>query len=246
MVALNISSPSASLTHTAALAARTEASHEAARYDAILVARFNTGDELAFKEIMTRYRGRMLSVALRRLGNHADAEEIVQDTFIRAHRGLATFRGEASLSAWLHRIALNLSHNRYWYFFRRRRHATLSFDAAVSDSNDSTLASVIASDEATAVTEVCRAEFAGMIAACMARLSKAQREILVLRGVQQHSYFDIARMLGIGVGTAKSRISRARLTLRTLLDRAYPELRNQTLSLACFEPTRGAATLAVA
>src|SRR4051812_30540799 len=118
MVALHALAPRTSIVTDAAQAARTAASRAAARHDAILVSRFNTGDEIAFTEIMTRYRARLLNVALRRLGNHADSEEIVQDTFIRAHRALATFRGESSLSVWLHRIALNLSHNRYWYFFR--------------------------------------------------------------------------------------------------------------------------------
>lgn len=246
MVALHIPSSSAQSTRDAAQAARTEASREAARHDAILVQRFNTGDAVAFTEIMTRYRGKMLTVALRRLGNHADAEEIVQDTFIRAHRGLANFRGESSLAAWLYRIAVNLSCNRHWYFFRRQRHTTLSLDAAVNDSSESTFASLIASDSATAVQETCRNEFAAMLAACMARLSATQREILVLRNVQQHSYLHISRVLGIRVGTAKSRIGRARLTLRGLLDRAYPELRNQPLAMACFEPARAAAGLAVA
>ncbi len=240
MVAPRISSRPASSVHADACAARTALARVAALHDAGLVRLFNTGDELAFLEIMTRYRGRMLNVALRRLGNHADAEEIVQDTFIRAHRGLATFRGESSLSAWLHRIALNLSHNRHWYFFRRRRHATQSLDAVVSDTNESTLASLIPSGNPTAVEEACRNEFAGMLTVCMARLSSAQREILTLRGVQQHSYDHIARVLGIRIGTAKSRIGRARVALRRLLDRAHPELRNQSLSLACFEPARSA------
>ena len=58
---------------------------------------------------MTRYRDKILSVALDLLHNHADAEEIAQDTFIRAYRGLARFRGDASLATWLHRIAANLA-----------------------------------------------------------------------------------------------------------------------------------------
>ena len=237
MVALH-TPPSPALTvREAARAARANESREAARHDAILVRRFNTGDEIAFTEIMTRYRGRILNVALRRLGNHADSEEIVQDTFIRAHRALAAFRGESSLSVWLHRIALNLSHNRHWYFFRRRRHATLSLDAAIGDRDGATLAAVLPGESASAVQETCRNEFAGMLATGLARLPAAQREILVLRGVQQHSYLHIARLLGIRVGTAKSRIGRARIALRRLLDLKYPELRNQALALACFEPT---------
>src|SRR5581483_7928815 len=106
------------------------------QYDAALVQRFHAGDETAFVEIVTRYRAKMFSVAFSRLRNRADAEEIAQDTFIRAHRGLANFRGDSALATWLYRIALNLSRNRYWYHFRRSRHTTRSFDCAFSDDNE--------------------------------------------------------------------------------------------------------------
>src|SRR5512132_1613034 len=123
--------PSTKSRVSAERSARAAASHQEAAHDAELVRRFNAGDEAAFVEIMTRYREKIFSVALALLRNRADAEEIAQDTFIRAHRGLARFRGDSSLATWLHRIAVNLARNRYWYFFRRRRHATLSLDCAL-------------------------------------------------------------------------------------------------------------------
>ena len=115
--------------------------------DAALVGRFNRGDGAAFCAIMDRYRRRMWAVAFRVLRNNADAEEIAQDTFLRAHRGLATFRGECSLSTWLHRIALNLARNRYWYFFRRQRHASMSLEMPLGSENPVSLGELIASDE---------------------------------------------------------------------------------------------------
>src|SRR5450759_2102090 len=102
-----------------------------AAIDDALVRRFAEGDEVAFVEIMERYRGKIFNVTLGLLRNHADAEEITQDTFIRAHRGLANFRGDSSFATWLYRIAVNLSRNRYWYFFRRRRQESLSLDCAL-------------------------------------------------------------------------------------------------------------------
>ena len=101
-------------------ATRAAASRQEALYDAELVRRFRDGDESAFVEIMTRYRRKILSIALALIRNRADAEEIAQDTFVRAHRGLAGFRGDSSLATWLFRIAVNLSRNRYRYFCRRR------------------------------------------------------------------------------------------------------------------------------
>jgi RNA polymerase sigma-70 factor (ECF subfamily) len=226
-------------------AARSALSRAEARHDATLVRRFNAGDEAAFVEIVSRYHAKMLQVAMGLLRNRADAEEIAQDTFIRAHRGLARFRGDSSLAAWLYRIALNLSRNRYWYFFRRRRHATLPLDAAFSDSDNSTYAELVASDAPSPVHEAATNEFAAIISGCMDRLPVGQREILTLRNVQQHSYRHISRTLGIRVGTAKSRIARARTSLRLLLGKTYPEFR-ATSPLACFEPLRQGGRMAVA
>src|SRR4051812_12604986 len=89
-----------------------DASHSAAAEDAILVQRFNAGDEAAFVEIVERYREKVFSIALGMLRNRADAEEVAQDTFVRAYRGLAKFRGDSSLATWLHRVTMNLARNR--------------------------------------------------------------------------------------------------------------------------------------
>jgi RNA polymerase sigma-70 factor (ECF subfamily) len=224
-------------------AARAAASHQEAEYDAELVRRFNAGDEAAFVEIVTRYRAKMLVVALGLLRNRADAEEIAQDTFIRAHRSLANFRGDASLAAWLYCITLNLARNRYWYFFRRRRHAMLPLDAAVGEDNSATFANLVASDAPGPVREAVNNEFAASVTACTALLPPSQREILTLRNVQHHSYRHISRTLGIGIGTAKSRIARARCSLRVLLSKAYPEFKPDAAPTDCFETLRGSGRL---
>src|ERR1700677_3557304 len=105
---LRLSSPSKTLRKGNSPTARSIISGQEADYDAKLVNRFNSGDEDAFVEIMARYRSKVSAIAFSHLRNHADAEEITQDTFIRAHRGLARFRGDSSLATWLHRIAFNL------------------------------------------------------------------------------------------------------------------------------------------
>ena len=219
-------------------AARATLSREEAQYDAALVQRFSTGDEAAFVEIVTRYRTKMFQVALGLLRNRADAEEIAQDTFIRAHRSLAQFRGDASLAAWLYCITLNLSRNRYWYFFRRHRHAMLPLDATFGENNASTFADLVACEGPGPVRETVNNEFAATVTACTAQLPVRQREILTLRNVQHHSYLQISQMLGIGLGTAKSRIARARRSLRLLLTAAYPELSPVASAIECFEPLR--------
>jgi RNA polymerase sigma-70 factor, ECF subfamily len=215
--------------------------HDAALYDGSLVRRFiDDGDEDAFAEITTRYREKMYAVAFALLKNHADAEEIAQDTFIRAHRGLANFRGDSALSTWLHRIALNLSRNRYWYFFRRRRHATRSFDCPLSDENSATFASLVASPTPTPLEEATTSEFSTLIAECMDRLGPGHRDILTRRNVLNCTYDEIAQAFGISIGTVKSRIARARVNLRILLARACPEFAPDSLPSQWFDPSRPA------
>jgi RNA polymerase sigma-70 factor (ECF subfamily) len=192
--------------------------------DHALVQRFLAGDETAFVAIMGRHRGKIFAIALNLLRNEADAEEIVQDTFIRAHRGLVNFRGDSSLATWLFRIAVNLSRNRYWYFFRRHRQDALSLDCALSANNAATFSDLVADGQPDPAQETVTKEFTSLVDRSMARLETRHREILVLRNVLNRSYGEIAAALGLNVGTVKSRIARARKNLRAFLAEAFPEL----------------------
>jgi RNA polymerase sigma-70 factor (ECF subfamily) len=182
--------------------------------DRLLVERFKNGDETAFSEMMDRYWGRIYGLVNQMLRNQQDAEEVTQDAFIRAHRGLVNFRGDSAFSTWLYQIATNLARNRYWYWFRRKRDKTISFDQPIGDEDGGTLAEIfpaeIESPDDIAVTQ----EFTDRISESMTRLGDKHREILVLRNVQDHSYEEIAQILSISVGTVKSRIARAREALR--------------------------------
>jgi RNA polymerase sigma-70 factor (ECF subfamily) len=226
--------------------ARAVISKQAAVQDAKLVSRFNAGDEEAFVEIVKRYKEKMFSIALCHLRNHADAEEITQDTFIRAHRGLARFRGDSSLATWLHRIAFNLSRNRYKYYSCRRRHAMLSLDCAFSDDNQATFSDLIASDAPSPAREATSGEFSELVVACMEKLGTRQREILMRRNALNQSYGEIAGALGISIGTVKSRIGRAREKLRSLLAQAYPDLAPDASPFDWFEPMRSTGSVEVA
>ncbi|HZP59826.1 MAG TPA: RNA polymerase sigma factor [Opitutaceae bacterium] len=222
-------------------AGQTDVSEQGGVPDAELVRRFNGGDDHAFVEIIMRYRKKMLSLALSLIRNRADAEEIAQDTFVRAHRGLGRFRGDSSLSTWLHRIALNLSRNHYRYFFRRYRHATLSLDTAFNDDSQMTISDLIASDAPSPAHAATNQEFLAHVTVCMKKLSNDQREILILRNEFNQPYSDIAEKLGIDMGTVKSRIGRARKNLRQLLAESYAGAQSDSLpSYQWFESSRPA------
>jgi RNA polymerase sigma-70 factor (ECF subfamily) len=204
-------------------AERATISRREALVDAALVRRFNDGDEAAFVEIVGRHRNRLFVIALDMLRNHADAEEIAQDTLIRAHRALDRFRGDSSLSTWLCCITLNLSRNRFRYHQRRQRHASISLNSTISDDNSETFAEIVACGAPSPVREAVNKEFAVAVTACTDRLPPNQREILTLRTRQHKSYRAISELLGIDTGTVKSRIARARSALRELVAKAYPE-----------------------
>lgn len=211
-----------------------------AAYDAELVKRCKAGDEAAFTEIIQRYYPRIRALAQQTLHNEADAEEVAQDTFVRAHRGLANFRGDASLATWLYCIGLNLARNRYWYFFRRRRHDTLSIDRPVTEGSTQSFAEVLSDGVSDPRKETIHGEFAGLVAEAMERLDRSHREILSMRGTLDLSYEEIAAILGMNVGTVKSRIARAREKLRSLLLQAAPEFGREAELADFFETVREA------
>jgi RNA polymerase sigma-70 factor (ECF subfamily) len=208
-------------------------------HDADLVRRFNGGDESAFGEIMNRHKVRIFAAAMALLRNHADAEEITQDTFVRAHRGFSRFRGDSSVATWLHRIAVNLARNRYWYFFRRRRHATLSLDATLGEEGDSTFSDLLSTADPDPAQESSRNEFTDAVETCMEKLEPSHRKILTMRSILDQSYEEIASALGINVGTVKSRIARARERLRNKLAEECPEFARDSNPSQWFEPARG-------
>jgi len=210
-----------------------------AEIDAELARRFNAGDETAFNEIVSRYRGKIYGLTFGLLHNAADAEEITQDTFIRAYRGLSRFRGDSSLATWLHRIAVNLARNRYWYFFRRRRHSWVSLERPLNDDTSLALGDLVPAGGPDPSQESAVDEFVQLIAACMERLDPRHRDILALRNVQNLPYEEIARLLNINVGTVKSRIARARENLRTLLAELCPDFESAVSIHDFFLVTRG-------
>lgn len=190
--------------------------------DRLLVDRFKEGDEAAFNEMVSRYWDRIYGMVHQLLRNQQDAEEVTQDAFIRAHRGLANFRGEAAFSTWLYQIATNLARNRYWYWWRRKRDKTVSFDQPVSDDNPTPLSEVFSTDELETPGDITvTQELVDHIALGMEKISAKHREILILRNVKNMAYEEIAEVLNISVGTVKSRIARARESLRDAIGKEF-------------------------
>lgn len=188
--------------------------------DSLLIDRCKHGDEAAFDEIVHTYWDKIFGRAFQMLKNPEDAEEITQDTFIRALRNLKNFRGDSSLSTWLYQIATNLSYNRYWYWKRRKIQRTISIDEPLRSYQAPTLKNFLASDNETPENAVTRRDLDQNIKDTIEGLSDDHRNILTLRNLQDLSYEEIAQELHISIGTVKSRIARARKALKNKLNLA--------------------------
>ena len=185
--------------------------------DHALVLRFKNGDQAAFEEMVSRYWDRIYAMVHQLLRNQQDAEEVTQDAFIRAHRGLVNFRGDSAFSTWLYQIATNLARNRYWYWWRRKRDKSISIDQPIGSEGDMTLADVLPAQVETPDDITVTQEFVDHIAIGMEKLSAKHREVLVLRNIKNMTYEEIAQVLEVSLGTVKSRIARARDSLRSKL-----------------------------
>jgi RNA polymerase sigma-70 factor (ECF subfamily) len=175
--------------------------------EAALVARLRQGDRHAFEELVIAYQHRVFGVALRMLGNRAEAEEIAQETFLRAHRALPDFRGEARLQTWLYAIASRLCLNRL-----------ASPDRRLVRGDDEALAAA-PSDEPSAAARLERAERDAAVREAIAALPEERRIVVVLRDLEGLSYEEIGEVLGLEPGTVRSRLHRARLDLKNKLER---------------------------
>lgn len=188
------------------------------REEAILKA-FRSGDAAAFDALIGMYSAKLYKVAYALLGSRQDAEEVVQDTFLRAYRALRSFRGESSLETWLHRIALNLARNKYQW--NHRRGSGLNISLTAGDGSDGDSGTDNEQDvpdrrmEPDLVLE--QNEIGTNIMKALNSLPDNLRETMLLRHVNDMPYEQIAQKLDCKVGTVKSRLSRGREMLRDYL-----------------------------
>ena len=178
--------------------------------DASLVDRLRHGDSRAFEDLVIAYQHRVFGVALRMLGNRAEAEDLAQEVFVRVHRAIGEFRGEAKLSTWLYAITSRQCLNRLAAGERR-----------IARQGDEGLAR-LASREIGPAEEMERTELETALHRAIAELSEERRIVVVLRDLEGLSYEDIAAALDLELGTVRSRLHRARTDLREKLERFLP------------------------
>lgn len=193
-----------------ALARNLEKAGEADRQ---LVVRARAGDRDAFAEIVRSYQRRIYAVAMRMTRRHEVADDITQDTFIRAYRNLSRFELGRPLLPWLHRIAVNLAFN-YLNGPARREQAFYTEDLPEGKGWPYSEVGPLHADPHRTLESK---ELAEDLERAVAMLSPDQRAVFVLKVVEGMRYEEIAATLEISEGTVMSRLSRARARLKSLL-----------------------------
>lgn len=192
---------------------------EMVRETAELIQSFKAGDKTAFDRLVTLYASKLYRTAYGLLNSKQDAEEVVQDAFVRAFRALDGFRGDSSFETWMHRITMNLARNKFHWNRRRGEGITVSLsDQPDSPDGDELPGEVELPDSSYSPDHLLeKVETQGNVLKGINALPEALREAMVLRHVKDMPYEQIASVLDCKIGTVKSRIARGRELLREYL-----------------------------
>jgi RNA polymerase sigma-70 factor (ECF subfamily) len=184
--------------------------------DAEFVSRCQKGDLDAFEVLVKRHQKKMLNIVYRITNDYDDACEVVQEAFLSAYRAIEKFRGDAKFSTWLTGITVNHAKNRLRQTQSRSYHEVVSIDDPV-ETESGQLDHDPPAQEASAIEQLEQKEVQEKVQECIGGLDKDQREVLVLRDIEDFSYDEIGHILKIPDGTVKSRLSRARDALKDCL-----------------------------
>ena len=174
--------------------------------DEQLIAKSQHGDKRSFDMLVMRYQGRLLGLVSRYVKDSSEAEDVVQEAFLKAYRSLGSFRGDSTFYTWLCRIGINGAKN-YLASLSRRNSIAISPEA---ENMDSDFVEDKANDSAVTEGPIFGDELLAIVQKTLATMSYELRVALTLREIEGLSYEDIADAMGCPIGTVRSRIFRAR------------------------------------
>ena len=178
--------------------------------DAELVARAKDADSQAFSELVSRYQKTVYRIILRMVKSPDDADDLTQDTFVRAYRGLKTFKEEFDFHPWLYRIAVNQAIN---FLNKRKRQAAVDLDDVPETDVKQ------GPEPESPIQSASRQELLSHLEEALEQLPEEQRTVFLLRVQEGLSYEEIAQVMETPKGTVMSRLARARMALRKFLKR---------------------------
>lgn len=175
-----------------------------------LIAECRAGNPAAFGELVSRYQDRLFNTVLRVVNNAEDARDVVQEAFLLAYQALHSFKGDSLFFTWLYRIAVNTAMS-----LKRKQKPMLRIHAA--GDGDRPLDPLDPAEESRPGHALEMAEEERAVHDALARLSPEHRAVLVMKDMDGMKYEQIAEVLGVPVGTIRSRLHRARLEMRDVL-----------------------------
>jgi RNA polymerase sigma-70 factor (ECF subfamily) len=184
-----------------------------------VIERCKAGDERAFAEIVHHSQKKVFNIAYRMLGNSEEARDLAQEVFISVFDSIKNLREEIKFDAWLTQITLNHCRNRWKYLKRRQYFNSDSLDDPV-ETEDGDMPRAIYGPSDNPETLYEKKMIQQLIQRGLQELKEDQRELLVLRDLQEFSYEEMGEMLGLPEGTVKSKLYRARMDLKRVLERS--------------------------
>lgn len=202
--------------------------------DEALVERYRQTREVSsFTVLMRRYQLRIYNACYRMLGNKEEAEDIVQDTFMKIHQGIDGFRNEATVSAWVFRIAHNLSIDHLRTRGRKKREIAIIplLNLRSIFDGESVISEVqeVADLSLEPGRKLDLKEESAVLEASLAEIPETQRAVLILHDIEGLNYQDIAEIVGTSIGTVRSRLHYGRIKLKELLEPYYTQ-RDQAIT----------------
>ena len=183
------------------------------------IEKLKRGDSAAFEKLVNERSGEIYGLLYRLTENAEEARDLTQETFLRAFQSINHFRGESDLRTWIYRIAINQARNRWRWWRRRRREATVSIDEPEIGGGRLGLVATLKSPTARDPEQhTLQNERERALQKALSGLRRVYRETVVLRDIEGFAYEEIANTLNISVGTVKSRLARGRQELRRKLE----------------------------
>ena len=183
------------------------------------IEKLKQGDAAAFEKLVNERSGEIYGLLYRLTENGEEARDLTQETFLRAFQSINHFRGESDLRTWIYRIAINQARNRWRWWRRRRREATVSIDEPEIGGGRLGLVATLKSPTARDPEQhTLQNERERALQKALSGLRRIYREAVVLRDIEGFAYEEIANTLNISVGTVKSRLARGRQELRRKLE----------------------------
>ena len=184
--------------------------------DVAYIEQLKAGNPEAFDRLVLRYSADIFALLYRLTSNADEASDLTQETFLRALRAVAGFRGDSDLKTWLYRIAINESRNRFRWWNRRRRDQTVSLDENLGNT-ESVYQDVLADSSPSPEQEALRRERERILQMALRDLPAIYREPIILFDIEGLSYDEICQLLELNSGTLKSRLARGRQELKKRL-----------------------------